>query len=369
MPPKFKTDQNVTGIKNVLHKKEGPCIVIKEEEEKEGAKRILLKISKTINKTTGPEITQRFDSKTERWIDQKDYLDNKDIVIVDENFTNKNNLKKTSIETVRSFFTSFLKEEKDSKKSIYSEEVKNVLDFKNEKFNKTEIERNNLSGSEFQDYCIRFQIWNLKAEINERISSGEMERKINLFIGSYGEKNLENENQKRKRKGEFELTEGEYVSILEAGIAAAYIYAADYVKNKKQNKKENVELCTNDTLDHKKIDYEEVVFDKNNSMEIVYFIQIKSNREQALASIEKNTESQQEYLKSFDSISKEDFIKLKSKETISGLSLTSDEINDYFPANKNILFAKMFISRTIFVDINSKKLEILDERPLTFKHS
>ncbi|MDQ1281939.1 MAG: hypothetical protein QG630_290 [Patescibacteria group bacterium] len=363
--PKINTNNNNVGIRDILDKKEGLCRVINEEDKKEGASRTLLKISKTTNKTIGPEITQRYDSKTKRWIDRKDFLYNKDIVVVDENSTGKNNLNKTAIQMFRPLVTSFVEKKKNGKESLYSEEVKNVLDFKNEKFNKTETERNNLSGSEFQDYCIRFQIWNLKAEINERISSGKMKAEIKLFIGSYGKKNLENENQKRKRKGEFELTEGEYLSILEAGITAAYIYAEDYVKNKK----ENVELCTNDKLDHKKIDYEEVVFDENNSIETVYFIQIKSNREQASASIEDNVKSHQEYLNSFNVLSKEEFVKLGTEEIADRLNSKAVDENSNFQIKKNILSAKTFISRTIFVDIRNNEIEILDERPLTFKYS
>ncbi len=368
MPPKIKKDYRDTSIreisiKGILYR------VIKEETEKEGAERTLLKINNNNNKTTGPEIKQRFDSNTRKWKDHIEYFNDRDIASIDDILTQKNNLKKSAIGVVKSFVTSFVKKDKDGKESLYSEEVKNVLDFKNEKFNKTEIERNNLSGSEFQDYCIRFQILNLTAETNEKISGGEMGRKINLFISSYGEKNLKNENQNRKRKGESELTEGEYVSILEAGIAAAYIYAADYVKNKKENKKENVELCTNDKLDHKKIDYEEVVFDKNNSMETVYFIQIKSNRKQASASIEDNVKSHQEYLKSFNVLSKEEFVKLGTEEIADRLNSKAVNENSNFQIKKNILSAKTFISRTIFVDIRNNKIDILDERPLTFKYS
>lgn len=339
------------------------------EIKEEGNKRVLVKDSEKKNKKA-TRITQVFHNG--KWINNSEYLRDKELVLdLDVAIQNKKVAAKEAINEYNTFFNP--NSDSKIKRGFIEDELDNILSRK--EFSKTQEELNKLSPTEFQDYCIRMLIdYDLSKIEEKKIGKGELRRKIDSYISRYLE------NNPNVRNG---LNEGQYQKSLEAGIYAAYEYAAYFLKNKKPNE----DLCTNDIFDKKiKTDYIKIVQDENGLPDKVYLIQIKSNIEIAEKQAGEIFISQQKYLNSFEGKTEEVF-KKKREEFVSEYmnaivqkfgsfeGLTEDKISEFKKEKRmttNILYAKEFISLVTHVNLdqNNELLGIKDikKEDLTFPY-
>lgn len=350
------------GLTKMVKIKRGDCIYEFEKEYLdliEGSRRTLYRVDK-FGKRDGQSIKEIYHEG--RWVDLSEYLKDKELPDSSSGIKITNKTSLATLATLKNFFTLMI--DKKSKQKFREEKVENIKQAS--KFNKGFEELKRMSGSKFQDYCIRWQIYNNALDLNnkEKIAGKELKLKISEYIREYGEYNLPEENKRRTSSKKPLLTEGGFVSILKAGIEAAYIYADKFLKLKA----ENIDLCTNDSLDHKKIDYIQVETGKDGLIDTVYFIQIKSNLEDAESGAEEIYKAQQEYLDSLKIVNEEEFKRMKEEEATRVLKEMNSEEKERKVINQDICFARRSVSRTIYIDIRNETQKVVKEEDLTLPY-
>ncbi|MEI6352664.1 MAG: hypothetical protein WCO35_01880 [Candidatus Nomurabacteria bacterium] len=326
--------------------------ILSQEGTGENARRKIM-ATDSLGKGKGESVSEIFSEG--KWISLSEYQSNRKI-LPDNNpkVVKKENNLKTAIKNVFSTFVSkkdapisndFYTERLTSLDDVTSMEGKDSPQIINSQF-QNQIVRKMLKADKSKD-TISLQKRNISKEISEKVEE--------IYF-------------KDKSKSNEDLLEKDYYAILESGIEGAYLFARDFEKNKKENE----DLCTNDRLDSfYKIDYVKIVRDNAGNIYSVYFIQIKTNRDDAENEKDKVFKKHEEYLKSLNVITKDEFIKQNLVEVEGKDYLNSKKFsrnNSEIKKNKNICFAKSFYSATYFVDRNttdeSKRISLIKEDKL-----
>lgn len=316
--------------------------ILSQENDGKNPKRKIIAIDK-YGKGIGEPISQIFFE--DKWIPLSEYQNSRKVVTEnDSNPISNKQQEANKLQTViRNVFSTF----------IGRKDVKIDTDFYTEKLtplnqiNALEgVASSEIKNSEFQNHIVRRM---LKADKNKDTLYLE-KRNISKEISEKAEEIF----YKDKSESNKDLLEKNYFSILEAGIEGAYLFAKDFEKNKKENE----DLCTNDRLDSfYKIDYIKVIFDQAGNIDSVYFIQIKTNKDEAEQEKDKVFKRHEEYLRSLEVVSREEFVRQNLLEQEGKEFLNSLKHNRYkteVKKNKNICFAKHFYSATYFVDRNTR---------------
>lgn len=331
--------------------------IIVDGKREEGERRVYVKLDK-LNKPISEEIKERFYEG--KWVKEKDYLLTKDLIPETEFTVPKESDKKDSFDMES--FVSFSNDDLE-KNRLDRESVQNV--FSKEKFNKTRDELRIYHPAKFQNYIIRKKVSAGLLSLEERFKiRKEADSEVNNYILDLEADPIRMNLYMKEKKTKRIFSPGEYLSILKAGIEAAYIYAENFSKERLNVKQEDLgwqEMCTNDNLDMKyDIDYIQTKMeDTVNTLDKICFVQIKSNKKDAERDFDEIIRSQQEYLNTV-LVAKEKLKEEYEKYTEELIKKAAGLEVKSFP--KNILFANKFLAQVVFVDRKSGKSESIENK-------